>query len=331
VRLGCFALVAALWSSAYADTGLADARRAIDKLDYQKAQSALGDALASGAYGHDELAEIYRLRGIVASTLGDKAAAIAAFERLLALDPNATLPAGTSPKITRPFAEAGRHPLQVTTETATSPPSVTVVIVSDSLGMVSGARAIVVADGKAEETRTAQGSGRMTLAMPAGKRLEVRVAVLDEHGNRLAELGSASAPIVIERVETVVAPPPKPVVVVAPPPLEHHSIVTRWWLWGTATVVFAAGGTIFGLAARSAGHDLEALNADSKNHTFGEAQSTLSRGQRDALISNLGFGVAAATAIVAGIMFARGGDEHPLPIVPVVAHGGGGVSLEVPF
>lgn len=346
MRWGYLAFVAAAWSvvaTARADTGpdtgLVDARRALDKLDYAKATTALASALASGAYGHDELAEIYRLRGVVASTLGDKAGAVAAFERLLALDPQATLSSGTSPKITRPFAEATAYfkahkPLQVTTETASAPPSVTVVVVSDALNMVAGSRAIVAADGKREETRTAPGAARMKLELPAGKRLELRMAVLDEHGNRLIELGSASAPIVIT---TDVAPPPEvvvvakpvpPVVVVTPAP--HHAIVARWWLWGSVAVGFAAGGTYFGLQARQAGKDLDALNASSRAHDFGEAQAALSRGQRDALISNLGFGIAAGTAVVSAILFATG-REHPLPVAPVAMHGGGGVTLEVEF
>ncbi len=338
MRWGGLAVVAALslGGHAYADNGLPDARRAIDKLDYSKASAQLAAALASGEYGHDKLAEIYRLRGIVASTLGDKAGAIAAFQRLLALEPGATLPAGTSPKITRPFAEAGKdhHALQVTTETGSSPPSVTVVVVSDPLAMVAGARAIVVADGRPEETRTAHGTaGRMTLALPAGKRLEVRVAVLDDHGNRLVELGSASAPIVIERVEALVVVEKPHALPIAKPIArddDHRSIVTRWWLWGSVSVGFATGGTLFGLAARKAGRDLGALNATSSAHDFGEAQAVLSRGQRDALFANIGFGCAAATAIVAGFLFARG-REHPLPLAPMAAPSGGGVTLEVPF
>ena len=329
------ALLHGLGGPAYADTGLGDARRAIEKLDYTKASTALADALSSGAYGHDELAEIYRLRGVVAATLGDKAGAIAAFQRLLALDPTATLPAGTSPKITRPFAEAGRdpHPLQITTETASAPPVVTVVVVSDSLKLVSGARAIVVADGRPEETRSAPGAARMSLALPRGKRLEVRVAVLDEHGNRLVELGSASAPIVIEHAEepVVIAPKP-PIVAVVPRPVaphDEHSLISRWWLWGTVAVAFGATGVVFGVAARGAGHDLEALNANSSAHDFSEAQAALSRGQRDALFANLGFGVAAASAVVAGILFARG-REQPV-LAPMAARGGAGVTLEVPF
>ncbi len=326
--------VLALGGVAHGDSGLGDARRAIEKLDYTKASTALADALSSGAYGHDELAEIYRLRGVVAATLGDTAGAIAAFRRLLALDPGATLSAGTSPKITRPFAEAGKdsHPLQITTETASSPPSVTVVVVSDTLGMVSGARAIVVADGHAEDTVTAPGAARMSLALPHGKRLEVRVAVLDDHGNRLVELGSASAPIVIEHAEVpvaVVAKPPVVVVVAPPPPHEQHSIISRWWLWGSVAVAFGATGAIFGVGARNAGHELDALEATSSSHDFSQAQAVLSRGQRDALIANLGIGAAAASAIVAGILFARG-REQPV-VAPVITPGGAGVTLEASF
>jgi len=204
-------LAFALALAAPADAApLDDAKAAVEASDYLKAKAALAEALASGANGREELAEIYRLSGIVAGALGDAKAATAAFQRALVLSPKVALPPGTSPKIGRPFAAAQElakkagGPLEIRSETAAEPPSVTVIVVADPLHMIARVRATVVVDGKPEQSFERPGSELTTIELPAGARLDVRVAVIDEKGNRLAELGSREVPIVIVGK----APPP---------------------------------------------------------------------------------------------------------------------------
>src|SRR5690242_5290935 len=98
-------LLATLTSQAHADA-LADARKAVEGSDYLAARPALESALKAGHAGPADIADIYRLTGIVEAALGNTSSAEQAFARWLALEPKGSLPLGTSPKITRPFIVA---------------------------------------------------------------------------------------------------------------------------------------------------------------------------------------------------------------------------------
>ena len=330
--------------SARADDPLARARAAIEQADYAAAKTAVEAALSSGSLGPDELAEAYRLRGTVAGGMGDAAAALDAFSRLLEIAPRTTLPFGTSPKISKPFDKASAYvkthePLKVKVDTQASPPSLTLVVTNDPLQLVAKTRVSVVADGKPSETLEGTGA----IALPLARRLDLRVAALDDHGNRLVELGTADVPIVLVGREPEAKPDrgPPPVVVAPPvaPVLEQHDdharpIYASWWLWGGVTVVVAGVAGYFSYATYQAKQDLVALEATSSSHTFDEAKQVEDRGHRDALVANISFGVAGATAIATTILFftrPRHSDERMTRVLPVAHKGGGGLALEVPF
>jgi hypothetical protein len=325
-------------SSPAAAGPLDDAKLAVEASDYLKARAALTEALASGAHGRDELAEIYRLGGVVAGALGEPKAATEAFQRALALAPKLALPAGTSPKIARPFAAAqnlakGSAPLEIRSETAAEPPSVTVIVAADPLAMIARVRVAVVADGRPEQTLEEPAAERVTVALPAGARLDVRIAALDPHGNRLAELGSREVPIVIlgkappprEGRAIVKAPPPPP----PPPPRAPRPLYLRWWTWTAGAVAFGAAGTYFGIDAVLAKRELDDLNRRSIEHTFDEAKAVEGRARRDVLFANIGWGAAGVLAVGAGILYlteprpARG--ERRVTVAP--APGGGALVL----
>jgi len=342
------AVVVMIGGPARADTPLDQARAALDRSDYLGARTALGEALASGKLGRDELAELYRMSGVVAGALGETDAATEAFERMLALSPKAELPAGTSPKIARPFAAAQAYykdhsPLVIEVGTSAAPPTVTVHLTSDPLGMIDRVQAISRVDGGREEINEQPGDPTVTVELRHGRRIDVRVVALDEHRNRLVEVGTEKVPLVIvgkdvpvERPvpdeHTVVEAPHRP-----PPPGPHHArpIYARWWLWGGIAVAFAGGGTYFGLAARTAADDLDRLNAQSSMHSFTEATALESRARRDVLFANVGFGLAGAAAIAATILFLTDSGAPPkeraISAAPVPLVGGGAVVLEVPF
>jgi hypothetical protein len=300
--------VAIGWHPARADDALAQARAAVDASDYMTAKSALATALASGTNGPDEVVEIYRLQGVVAGALGDAKAATDAFTHLLALSPKATLPAGTSPKIAKPFAAAGKYfashdPLKVKTETASDPPSVTLVVVADPLAMVTKVRVWAAVDGKKEKTLEGEGKDKITVELPHGKRLDLRVAALDEHGNRLVELGSADVPIVVVGGEDKPKTKTQAKPVEPAEPRAARPLYLKWWMWAGAAVVIGGAGTYFGIDAVLAKRDLDALNADSVHHKFTEAQDVESRGHRDVWLANIGWGLAGALAIGAGVLY----------------------------
>lgn len=326
--------VLALVASAHADS-LGDARAAVDSSDYFAARGLVEKALADGTASPTDLAEIYKIKGIVEAALGNTAAATTAFGRWLALDPKADLPSGTSPKITRPFAAAQkqaehREAIRVKAETASDPPSVTLVVVSDPFMMIAKARVYVRADGGKEQKLESAGEKKIKIELPRGNRLDLRVQALDEHGNRVAELGTTDVPIVIttENIKEVAhAPPPKPPSgkarpPVAPAPVHARPLYLKWWMWGGAAVLVGAGGAYFGMQARDESDTLAKLNADSADHTFDEARAVQDRASRDVTLFNVGIGVAGAFAIGATILYLT--EPHAETRMAVVPQAGGG-------
>ena len=286
------------------------AQQDVDASDYLGARSALEAALAAGDASPDDLASIYKLTGIVEGALGNARGATAAFARWIALDPKAALPAGTSPKIVRPFEAAHRTAgtLTVKAETSAQPPTITVVIGDDASNLVARVRVHVSVDGKPEITLEGTGGERITIPLPHGKRLDLRVEALDEHGNRAAELGSKDVPIVITGAGAAAVPDKQALDLLrthrqVPPPPHERPIYVRWWLWGALAVAFGAGGTYFGMQARSDADELRQLEANSSQYTFDQAKAVQSRGDRDALLFNIGMGTAGAFAIGAAILY----------------------------
>lgn len=333
--LAALAALAVLVSSASADS-LGDAKAQVAASDYLKARVSLDEAYASGTNSPEQLAEIWRLRGIVAGALGETRPATEAFQRCLALTPKAELPPGTSPKIMRPFAAAQdffkkSEPLAIGKETTEAPPAIAVIVKSDPMKMLARIAVTVKVDGGAAKQidKRFAGQERVEVALPAGGRLDVRVAALDEKGNRLVELGSEDVPIVIlgkveDKPAIVVT---KPVVKPKPAPATPRSarpLPLKWWLWGGTAVVVAGAATYFGLDGLAAKRDLEALNADSTNHTFDEAKDTERRARRDFLLANIGFGVAGALAVTATILFFTEPSSQETSRVSAVPVDGGG-------
>ena len=328
------ALVVVGVGSARADDTLATARKAVDNSDYISARPALADALAAGTASPDELADIYKLTGIVEGALGDAAAAKQAFARWLAIDPKGALPPGMSPKITKPFtaAAASTAPIKVKTETSADPPSVTLVVVSDKQKLIAGARVYVRADGGTEHELDGNGTKDIAIALPHGHRLDLRVQAVDKHGNRVVELGSSDVPIVITGAapepERTTTPPgitasSTKVVKRAEPAPSPRPVLLRWWLWGVATVAIGGATTYLGVVTLHTKDQLDNVVANSSQHVFdGDATLLQARLRHEVLALNIGFGVTGALALGTVVLFAlRPHAEHRVAIVPS-ANGG---------
>ena len=299
-------LLAALADPMQARQHLDKARGLVEQLRYDRALEELDAALRAGDSGPRELADIFRMLGEVNAGLELPTTASEYFQRLLALDPSADL-GDVSPKIAQPFTDAktalfGRPALSVHSEIVRAPATAVVVIVdSDPLAMVAGARAVVA--GRRIEGR---GSPRIELPLPAGDHLEVAVSAIDRYGNRLVDL----APLVVE------APAPTPV-------------YARFWPWALAAGALAANGVVFGLLARANDDDARSFSKDSLNHDYREIQSLKDARDRDALVANISFGVAGACAVVSAILLVRtpGSAETSLSFSPTNA----GLSLRCRF
>jgi len=295
---------------ARADDPLAQARNSVAISDYASARLQLAQALQEGNRGPDELAELYRLAGTVAAALGDAAAATDAFTHLLALSPKAALPAGTSPKIVRPFEAAARFiashgALELKLETRAAPPAITLIAVNDPLNMVAKAHVVYRVAAGAEQTKDVVASERTEVALSAARRIDARVAALDVHGNRLVEIGSKDVPIVIigEPPPAVVAAPVEKPAPAHPGARGEPSLWLRWPPYAVATAALGGATAYFAWAARSASRDLDRVYADSAHHIRAEARSVEDRGKRDTLLANVGLGLTSACAITAAVLW----------------------------
>jgi hypothetical protein len=334
------ALLTTLASPAGADA-LSDARKAVEGSDYLTAKPALDTALKAGTAGPADLAEIYKLTGIVEAALGNAGPSEKAFARWLALEPKGSLPPGTSPKITRPFSSAQEHarktgPLSAKAETTDDPPAVTLVVVNDPQKMIVGAKVYFVTDKNAEQTLAADGHDRVTIELGLGKRIDLRLHAVDEYGNRVVELGSKDVPIVITstgkatnvdkqvstkdraRVEHAPAPPPAP-----------RPWYFQWWVWGSATVVATGVGGYFAWRTREDIQRLDYLNANSLDYQWHDAQVVEDSAHRNLLVTNIAAGAAGAFAIGTVILFVTRPTSSESAVRATVApmRGGGAVVL----
>jgi len=319
--------------AAWADDPLAQARSAVAQSDYIAARGQLAAARDAGGHSPEDTAEIYRLSGIVEAALGDARASTDAFTHLLALSPKATLPPGTSPKITRPFDAAGRYfkshaALELKIETTAVPPTITLVIGSDPLGMVARAHVAFRVDGSAEQARDVVASERTDITLPAGRRIDARVSALDDHGNRLVDIGSMEVPIVVisEAAPAGAAPaPPPPPIAVRP---ATRPIYKRWWPYAGAAVVLGGVAGYFAWSVHSDVDELNHLNATSSQHSFDQARAVEDRSRRDALLTNLGLGAAGAFAIAACLLYLIApGDPRETRVTAAPLPGGAAIAL----
>jgi hypothetical protein len=333
-RLRCWTIIIALacgGGAAWADS-LDDARTAVESSDYMAARTALEHALHAGGGSPDEVAEIYKLSGIVAGALGETPDATAAFAKWLELDPKGTLPPGTSPKITKPFKTASeqakkKNPIELKADTVASPPSITVNVVNDPSNLVVRAKVFVSADGKREVEL--EGKPGTAIALPRGERLDLRVQALDEFNNRVYELGSKSVPLVITGAEPehVVKHEIVPKKVVHEP--EKRSPRNWYWkhqTWGIATVVMAAATGFFAWEVRSDLADLDQLNRNSLDHQYHDAQVVEANAHRDVLVADITAGAAGVFAVGTILLYlTRPPDVVETPVSAVPVRGGAAI------
>jgi hypothetical protein len=281
------------------------AEKAFEGLRYEDAVRLCERAYRAGGLAPAELGRLFRLQGEVAATLGREEQARDAFARWLAVVPGATLAAGTSPKLSAPFEQArgqlGGRQLAATWRAGDDGASLLVTVEDDPLSMAAATRATYRDAEGVRGTVEARGPGgvELRLPLPTRGRFQVVVAVLDERGHRLLELGvtepifvgeAMSAPVVIEKPRADAAGP---------------SFWTNPWTWtgGALLIGGVAGG--FAWRAGEAQDELDQLNENSAEHDFSEALSVEDRLRRDALIANVGFGAAGACAIAALVLWLR--------------------------
>ena len=315
-------LVAALAGPAVAggNPTLDQAQQAIDNIDYEAARSLVGKALDGGGLSLADHLRALRMAGEVEAALGDDAGAREHFATWIYLDPKAKLADGLSPKITAPFDEArastGALVIDVSLERTGDGVSVTLVT-SDPLALVHGFEA---SGGGAQVSGTGLAA---TLATTDPSGFEVTVVVVDERNNQIA-------------VRTVVT---EPAASAEPTPAtgggggeKGWPAVIRWPTWAALAIVAGGTGGYFSYRVGQAEDDLDELNANPGAHTADEARAIQDRGERDALIANVLYGVAGAAAIAAVLTFVLEPDDDPaVEVLPGAGSDGASVTATIRF
>jgi hypothetical protein len=302
------ALIALAPARVHADDELGRARQLEAQLEYDAALAIVETILARGGADPARYVELHLFAGRLAAGLDRTALAQDHFARVLALRPDTTLPAGTSPKITEPFAlaKARARPLVVD---ATVSQGVVTLVATDAFGIVTGLAVHVVADG-AHADLVERAATR--LVVPAGATV-TEVAALDAAGNRVW----VGAP------RLALAPTP------IGPTTRERVWIARWPTWAVVTGVALAAG---GLAAwrldvtQGEWDDLRATPMPD----FGRLRDLEDRGDRWALVTNLSFGTAAAAGI-ATLVFALRGSTTTEAVVVAPGPGTAGLSLSATF
>jgi len=263
---------------AHADnSALVEARRAVQEVRYDDAERLLVDALKAGTSGTDELSEIYQLSAATASVLGQHELAEQYYRRLLAIDPDFTLAADTSPKLRTPFVAAQAYMAAQARLAAriTRRGTSIEIAVTDPLGMVA---AIGTASGGVIQAKQPYAGRAITVqAAPAAQ-----VVLLDEYGNSL---------------RTILAD-----VVVEPRPEAPTPVVRRWQTWAIPAGVAAGVGIGFLIDGQRSKDQLDDIIAHDSTNFFQTADQARSRWHRDTIVADVAFGTAGGLAITAVVM-----------------------------
>lgn len=112
-----------------------------------------------------------------------------------------------------------------------------------------------------------------------------------------------------------------------------RSLWRRPVVWsGIATGAALTASVVFGLQARALEQDLEAVNADSSNHTFVDAMALEQRARDRALMANVGFITAAACGALTAVLLVRDlSSSGRTSVNTALVPGGAALGLEVRY
>lgn len=292
-----------------ANPDLERAEKLLGELYFDEAAEAFGAALERGDSDPATVARIYLGLAEISASTGDRDQAIDRFKRGLALAPDTELPPGTSPKVGEPFAEAKRFfaekkPLAARLDIDQSAAiRVFLILDSDPLDMVEAAAVTYeLADGQDSRVELKVAGGKTPIPIPADARA-LSVALEDRYGNHLIEIERSPMPEG-ERAEVPLPDSERP-----GPRDTGGSFFASPLLWGGLAVAFAGTGVGFGLSSQAALDDLDELKERSSEVEFTDAQELEDKAEQRALIANVAFAAAGATAVVAAIVWLAGGDD----------------------
>lgn len=268
---------------------VAAAMEAFTALRYDDALQLADQAWRSGASDPAQVRQIFALAGRAAAAVGDGETARLWFRRWLYLDPAATLPDGTSPKLTA-LLEDARGALAgaaIAARTSVRPGAITVTVAADPLELVAAARAGAILVALRDHTAS----------VPA-REAHGDIELVDRHGNTLL-------------IVTEVPPAPAPVPVAVPGPRPWFARWPAWALTSGGLAGLGGGALWVAIHARS---NIDYLNAHRAGHSFSEVLPFEQRFQDARLVSGIAFTGAALSAITAAVLWWRSHGETTLQV-----------------
>lgn len=299
---------------------LADARRAVEAVDYDAARRLLVEALRDGGNSPAAMREIYRLSARAAVVLGQRDLAEQYYRCWLAIDPDAALPGDTAPKLREPFVAAqayiAAHGRLRATAQRTATGEIDVELVADPLAMAYAAASV---------TRPSP------VVFDAARRARLagadRIAILDERGNHLLELEPAAPADPAAAVLTPSAAPAVPTAPESPADQDRPPWTRRWLTWAIPTGVFALGAAGFGIASIASYGRAHEIVADSSKSYLSDAQDNVRRGRIFAWITAGAGAAAIGCAIPMAIYLSRDIRDRRLIAIPTIGSDHAGLAL----
>lgn len=273
------------------------ATAALDELRYEQAFPLYEQLERTGRNDLQQTRLIYRRLAEIAASVRQPELATSRYQKLLAIEPGFQLEPG-APQVFRQALEQARKragplaPLEVTTVHTRGEPELGVVVARDVLHLVGGAA--VYREGDSIAIARGKGAGTIRIELPAMPRARLRVIVEDAFGNQLIALPLLEVEVV---ADLAVDPTPRP----------SARASRRWYarpaVWlGVAGVAAAGVGTALGATVAGRQDTLDAILADSRNHTRAEAETARDRLEERALQANVVF--VAAGVLVTGAVIA---------------------------
>lgn len=273
------------------------ATAALDELRYEQAFPLYEQLERTGRNDLQQTRLIYRRLAEIAASVRQPELATSRYQKLLAIEPGFQLEPG-APQVFRQALEQARKragplaPLEVTTVHARGERELGVVVARDVLHLVGGAA--VYREGEATAIARGKGAGTIRIELPAMPQARLRVIVEDAFGNQLIAL----PPVEVEVVQGRAA---------GPVPQTSAPARRRWYarpaVWlGVAGVAAASVGAALGSTVSARQDALDAILADSRNHTRAEAETARDRLEQRALHTNVAF--VAAGVLVTGAVIA---------------------------
>ncbi len=278
---------------------LAEARRLQATLEYDKALAIIDAAIARGGAEPALLAELHMLAGELTAGLDRQTDAEDHFARAMALRPDASLPDGTSPKLTTPFEAARARGAALRIHATAEHGLVSIVADTDPLGLAAGI-AVRIVDARGQHGELVARTARSVALAPGTTAIEV--AALDASGNRVW-LGA---------VPRELPPPDEPALLARPAP------------WAITAVVLAAAGGAFAWKTSSLQSQWNAANDGI--HDYSQLTALESRGKDYAIAADIAFGLTALAAAATVVLYLRGPAHEPTRTTLLVSPGAIGIA-----